>query len=97
MIFDIGYRAIERGEQAPDGSQLRPHIVWFGEPLTMFEAAKCIGYRIQATERPLLSDPVCRKSEASQSACFAELPDRGLLSGDRRYVIKMFMSVGFGL
>ena len=40
LIFDIGYRSIQMGEQAPDGSQLRPHIVWFGEPVTMIEAAK---------------------------------------------------------
>jgi len=42
MIFDIGYRAIQWGEQAPDGSQLRPHIVWFGEPVTMIGAAQSI-------------------------------------------------------
>jgi NAD-dependent deacetylase len=42
MIFDVGYRPIEFGEQAPDGSLLRPHIVWFGEKVTMFEAAKSI-------------------------------------------------------
>ena len=40
MIFDIGYRPIVWGEQAPDGSQLRPHIVWYGEPVTMIEAAQ---------------------------------------------------------
>jgi len=40
MIFDIGYRPIQWGEQAPDGSQLRPHVVLFGEPVSMFEAAK---------------------------------------------------------
>jgi NAD-dependent deacetylase len=27
MVFDIGYRAIETDEKAPDGSRLRPHIV----------------------------------------------------------------------
>ena len=40
MIFDIGYRPIQWGEQAPDRSQLRPHIVWFGEPVSMIEAAQ---------------------------------------------------------
>ena len=42
MIFDIGYCPIEQGEQAPDGSPLRPHIVWFGEEVTMIEAAQSI-------------------------------------------------------
>lgn len=30
-VFDIGYREIRLGDLAPDGGQLRPHIVWFGE------------------------------------------------------------------
>ena len=42
MVFDIGYRAIQWGEQAPDGSQLRPHIVWYGEPVMMISAAQSI-------------------------------------------------------
>lgn len=29
--FDIGYRDLKMGEKSPTGSQLRPHIVWFGE------------------------------------------------------------------
>ncbi|PIE31152.1 NAD-dependent deacylase [candidate division KSB3 bacterium] len=35
-ILDIGYRKIELGERHPDcsaGGVLRPHIVWFGEPV----------------------------------------------------------------
>ena len=42
MVFDIGYRPIEVGEQAPDGSPLRPHVVWFGEPVTLIAAAQSI-------------------------------------------------------
>ncbi|MEM6630162.1 MAG: NAD-dependent deacylase [Bacteroidota bacterium] len=30
---------IEMGDLAPDGSQLRPHIVWFGEAVPMMEIA----------------------------------------------------------
>ena len=30
-VFDIGYGEIHLGDLAPDGAQLRPHIVWFGE------------------------------------------------------------------
>ncbi|MEG0519351.1 MAG: Sir2 family NAD-dependent protein deacetylase, partial [Bacteroidales bacterium] len=30
-IFEIGYKDIHLGDLAPDGGQLRPHIVWFGE------------------------------------------------------------------
>lgn len=29
--YDIGYKELNIGELAPDGGQLRPHIVWFGE------------------------------------------------------------------
>ncbi len=32
-VFDIGYGEIHIGDLAPDGAQLRPHIVWFGEPV----------------------------------------------------------------
>jgi NAD-dependent deacetylase len=39
LICDIGYRAIEKGEKAGDGSVLRPHIVWFGEAVPMIEPA----------------------------------------------------------
>ena len=30
---------IELGQKATDGSQLRPHVVWFGEPVPMIEEA----------------------------------------------------------
>jgi len=39
MIVDIGNRPIEWGEKAPDGTQLRPHIVWFGEAVPMIATA----------------------------------------------------------
>ena len=38
-VFDIGYEPIEIGDMAPNGAQLRPHIVWFGEPVPMIELA----------------------------------------------------------
>jgi NAD-dependent deacetylase len=39
LIYEIGYRAINNGEKAEDGSVLRPHIVWFGEAVPMIEPA----------------------------------------------------------
>ena len=39
MIVDVGYRPIEWSEKAPDGTQLRPHIVWFGEAVPMIAMA----------------------------------------------------------
>jgi NAD-dependent deacetylase len=39
LTSDIGYRAIEKGETAEDGSPLRPDIVWFGESVPLIEAA----------------------------------------------------------
>jgi NAD-dependent deacetylase len=45
LIIDIGYRDIIPGEKAPDGSLLRPHIVWFGEAVpAMEEAADIASY-----------------------------------------------------
>lgn len=39
MITDIGSKPIHIGDKASDGAQLRPNIVWFGEPVPMIEAA----------------------------------------------------------
>lgn len=39
LIIDIGGDPIHLGDLASDGSQLRPNIVWFGEPVTMIEQA----------------------------------------------------------
>lgn len=33
---------IHFGEKAPDGSQLRPHVVWFGEQVPMIEKAAAV-------------------------------------------------------
>ena len=38
-VFDIGYDAIHIGDKAPNGAQLRPHIVWFGEAVPKIEQA----------------------------------------------------------
>ena len=38
-VFDIGYTEIHLGDMAPNGRQLRPHIVWFGESVPMIEKA----------------------------------------------------------
>ena len=39
LIIDIGLRDIHIGDKAPDGCQLRPHIVWFGEAVPNIEPA----------------------------------------------------------
>ena len=38
-VFDIGSDAIHIGDMAPNGAQLRPHIVWFGEAVPKIEKA----------------------------------------------------------
>ena len=38
-VFDIGYDVINLGDLAPNGAQLRPHIVWCGEPVPYINAA----------------------------------------------------------
>jgi NAD-dependent deacetylase len=38
-IVDVGSRAIHLGERCPNGGQLRPHIVWFGEEVPLLEDA----------------------------------------------------------
>lgn len=38
-IVDIGNQPIKLGDKAADGSQLRPHVVWFGELVPNLEEA----------------------------------------------------------
>lgn len=38
LVYDIT-GDIQLGDKAPDGAQLRPHIVWFEEPVPMIEQA----------------------------------------------------------
>lgn len=38
-VIDIGYGAVNLGDKAPNGSQLRPHIVFFGEAVPKMERA----------------------------------------------------------
>ncbi len=39
LVYDIGYRDINPGDLCEKGSQLRPHIVWFGEDVPMMDEA----------------------------------------------------------
>lgn len=39
LIVEIGDKDINMGDKAPDGAQLRPHIVWFGEAVPNIEPA----------------------------------------------------------
>ena len=43
LVREIGYDRIEPGDLAEDGSQLRPHVVWFGEMVpALSEAAELV-------------------------------------------------------
>jgi NAD-dependent deacetylase len=39
-IIDIGTKPIQLGDLAPNGYQLRPHIVWFGEEVLFMEECR---------------------------------------------------------
>ena len=39
LVYDIGYGEIKAGDKCERGSQLRPHVVWFGEMVPMIEVA----------------------------------------------------------
>ncbi len=39
LLYDIGYKDINEGDRCEKGSQLRPHVVWFGEPVPMMDEA----------------------------------------------------------
>lgn len=42
LIYEIGGDPVDIGDTADDGNQLRPHVVWFGEPVPMMEKAMAI-------------------------------------------------------
>lgn len=39
LVYEIGYKDIRPGDRCEKGSQLRPHIVWFGEAVPMMDEA----------------------------------------------------------
>ncbi len=39
LIYTLDYWELKLGDKCEKGSQLRPHIVWFGEPVPMIETA----------------------------------------------------------
>lgn len=41
-VIDIGSKSINLGDEAEDGSQLRPNVIWFGEAVTSIEPASLI-------------------------------------------------------
>jgi len=45
MVYDIGYKNIALGDTCEKGSQLRPHIVWFGESVPLYGIAEEITSR----------------------------------------------------
>ena len=42
LLYDLGQNDIELGDRCPLGSQLRPHVVWFGEAVPMMEPAAAL-------------------------------------------------------
>lgn len=42
LIVEVGDKDINLGDKAPDGTQLRPHIVWFGEAVPNIEPATAL-------------------------------------------------------
>jgi NAD-dependent deacetylase len=42
LVYDIGYKAINKGDTCDKGFQLRPNIVWFGEAVPAMEQAAAI-------------------------------------------------------
>ncbi len=40
LVYEIGYRPIALGDKCERGSQLRPHVVWFGEAVPLYPVAE---------------------------------------------------------
>lgn len=48
LIYDIGYKEVNWGDTCEKGSQLRPHIVWFGEAVPAMTEATAITQQADA-------------------------------------------------
>ena len=48
LLFDVGAEPIRLGDKCPKGSQLRPHIVWFGEEVPNYNYAAVIARQADA-------------------------------------------------
>jgi NAD-dependent deacetylase len=42
LVYDIGYKPVNLGDKCEKGFQLRPNIVWFGEPVPAIEQAAAL-------------------------------------------------------
>lgn len=42
LVYDIGYKEVNLGDKCEKGSQLRPHVVWFGEFVPEIQNAAAI-------------------------------------------------------
>ncbi|MCX8112336.1 MAG: NAD-dependent deacylase [Bacteroidia bacterium] len=40
LVYEIGYQPIRLGDKCEKGSQLRPHVVWFGEEVPAYPIAQ---------------------------------------------------------
>ncbi len=40
LVYELGEQAIQLGDHCEKGSQLRPHIVWFGEEILHYDTAR---------------------------------------------------------
>lgn len=40
LVYTWGYKKLDEGDKCEKGSQLRPHIVWFGEAVPAFQGAE---------------------------------------------------------
>ncbi|GAB3275775.1 NAD-dependent deacylase [Larkinella harenae] len=47
LVYDISGWELKRGDRCEKGSQLRPHIVWFGEAVPMMDTAVEIVYQAE--------------------------------------------------
>lgn len=47
LVYPINGWELKMGEKGEDGAQLRPHVVWFGEAVPMFEVATHLAQRAE--------------------------------------------------
>ena len=81
LVYPIGYEDIRAGDRCEKGSQLRPHIVWFGEAVPAIETAAGMVHAadmLLVVGTSLKVYPAAGLVQAVSSACRCFLIDPGL-------------------
>jgi NAD-dependent deacetylase len=99
LVYDIGYKQLTSEDLCPEGSQLRPHIVWFGEAVPEMENAEKIVQNaevliIVGTSLNVYPAAGLYQSASANCPIYVVDPNEVKVTNSRFTIIKEIASVG---